>query len=98
MGIIIFEPTRSDHDDDTAGHVSDDSDSEEAGVVGEAPAVPETGVACHFVGEEETDNIFHKKTIRTPPPPAQRYGLLPNVRLADPAALLFVSFSRESVL
>ena len=39
MGIIIFEPTRSDHDDDTAGHVSDDSDSEEAGVVGEAPAV-----------------------------------------------------------
>ena len=37
MGIIIFEPTRSDHDDDTAGHVSDDSDSEEAGVVGEAP-------------------------------------------------------------
>ena len=37
MGIIIIEPTRSDHDDDTAGHVSDDSDSE-------APAVPETGV------------------------------------------------------
>ena len=31
MGIIIFEPTRSDHDGDTAGHVSDDSDSEEAG-------------------------------------------------------------------
>ena len=65
MGIIIFEPTRSDHDDDTAGHVSDDSDSEEAGVVGEAPAVPETGVACHFVGENLgygiiEDNIFHK--------------------------------------
>ena len=50
MGIIMFEPIRSDHDGDTAGHVSDDSDSEEAGVVGEAPAVPETGVACHFVG------------------------------------------------
>ena len=32
MGIIMFEPTRSDHDDDTAGHVSDDSDSEEAAV------------------------------------------------------------------
>ena len=65
MGIIIFEPTRSDHDDDTAGHVSDDSDSEEAGVVGEAPAVPETGVACHFVGENRgygiiEDNIFNK--------------------------------------
>ena len=65
MGIIIFEPTRSDHDDDTAGHVSDDSDSEEAGVVGEAPAVPETGVACHFVGENRgygiiDDNIFNK--------------------------------------
>ena len=58
MGIIIFEPTRSDHDDDTAGHVSDDSDSEEAGV-------PETGVACHFVGENRgygiiEDNIFNK--------------------------------------
>ena len=37
----MFEPTRSDHDDDTAGHVSDGSDSEEAGVVGEAPAGPD---------------------------------------------------------
>ena len=30
----MFEHTRCDHDDDTAGHVCDDSDSEEAGVVG----------------------------------------------------------------
>ena len=65
MGIIMFEPIRSDYDDDTAGHVSDDSDSEEAGVVGEAPAVPETGVACHFVGGNRgygiiEDNIFNK--------------------------------------
>ena len=62
MGIIMFEPTRSDHDDDTAG---DDSDSEEAAVVGQAPAVPETGVACHFVGENRgydiiENNIFNK--------------------------------------
>ena len=34
----MFEPTRSDHEDDTTGHVSDDSASDEAGVVGEASA------------------------------------------------------------
>ena len=35
----MFEPTRqSGHDDDIEGHVSDGSDSEEAGVAGEAPA------------------------------------------------------------
>ena len=41
IGGCMFEPTRSDHDDDIAGHVSDGSDSEEAGVVGEAPAGPD---------------------------------------------------------